>query len=483
MVLVAATAASGATAATAVPGDLESDNIVVRWNNVVLDNVRNTAIGPPMVARALAVVHTCMYDAWAAYDLLAAGTRFGGALRRPLTEHTAANKAKAMSYAAHRAAVDLFPGRKQQIDTFMRSLGYDPALEPSGSTSPEGVGATACAAVLADRHGDGSNQDAVLSPGAYSDWTGYRAVNEPMVVARPLDPATVVDPSKWQPLIHPDRSGVVRTQSFLGGHWSLVKPFATLSGSVHRPLVGPAEYGTAAYATQAAEVLELTANLDDRQKMSAQYWADGPNSETPPGHWAGLFSQFVSRRDHHTADQDVKMFFMVANAVLDAGIAAWDSKRAFESVRPITAIRYLYRGQQVRSWGGPGVGMTTVDGASWVPYQPTWFPTPPFPEFVSGHSAFSAAAAEILKSFTGSDAFGGSATIPAGSSLIEPGVVPAADVLLTWPTFSAAADEAGMSRRYGGIHFKQGDLDGRTVGRLVGVQVWLKATRCFTGIC
>ncbi len=107
--------------------------------------------------------------------------------------------------------------------------------------------------------------------------------------------------------------------------------------------------------------------------------------------------------------------------------------------------------------------------------------TPPFPEFNSGHSTFSAAGAEILKSFTGSDAFGASATVQAGSSKVEPGAVPAADVTLSWATFSDAADQAGISRRYGGIHFVQGDLRGRSGGRLVGAQVWAKALTYFNG--
>jgi hypothetical protein len=229
--------------------------------------------------------------------------------------------------------------------------------------------------------------------------------------------------------------------------------------------------------------MELSANLTDRQKVIAEYWQDGPGTVNPPGHWAGEFAQFVSRRDQHTLDEDVKMFFAVSNAVFDAGIASWDDKRTYDSVRPITAIRLLYNGQQIQSWAGPGKGTQTIDGGTWQPYQAPWFPTPPFSEYVSGHSTFSAAAAEVLKSFTGSDAFNSGATIPAGSSPFEPGVTPHATIRLAWPTFSAAADEAGISRRYGGIHFEQGDLDGRALGRQVGKKVWLKATRCFTGVC
>lgn len=107
--------------------------------------------------------------------------------------------------------------------------------------------------------------------------------------------------------------------------------------------------------------------------------------------------------------------------------------------------------------------------------------TPPFPEFISGHSTFSAAGAEILKSFAGSAAFGASATVRAGSSKVEPGAVPATDVTLSWATFSDAADQAGISRRYGGIHFVQGDLQGRSGGRLAGALVWAKALTHFNG--
>ena len=107
--------------------------------------------------------------------------------------------------------------------------------------------------------------------------------------------------------------------------------------------------------------------------------------------------------------------------------------------------------------------------------------TPAFPEYLSGHSTFSAASAEVLKAFTGSDAFGNSVVVPAGSSRIEPRQTPAQSVVLSWPTFSDAADQAGLSRRYGGIHFERGDLAGRAVGRQVGARVWEKSLTFFNG--
>jgi hypothetical protein len=175
------------------------------------------------------------------------------------------------------------------------------------------------------------------------------------------------------------------------------------------------------------------------------------------------------------------MFFALTNALLDASIAVWDCKRVFDSVRPITAIRFLMAGREIRAWGGPFKGTQTILGEQWRPYQTGAQPSPAFPEFSSGHSAFSAAAAEVLRSYTGSDAFAYSVTIKAGASGVEPGAVPAQDVTLAWSTFSEAADQAGISRRYGGIHFKEGDIQSRTMGRKIGAQAWAKARAYFAG--
>jgi hypothetical protein len=189
----------------------------------------------------------------------------------------------------------------------------------------------------------------------------------------------------------------------------------------------------------------------------------------------------VSRRDRHSVDEDAKMFLALTGALLDASIAAWDAKRAHDSVRPITAVRELYRGRTVLAWGGPGRGTRAIRGEDWLPYQPPTVVTPPFAEYVSGHSTFSAAAAEVLASVTGSQRFGLSVTIPAGSSMIEPGIVPARPVTLSFRTFAEAADQAGRSRRYGGIHFKDGDLDGRRLGTRIGANAWTKALGYFAG--
>jgi hypothetical protein len=337
---------------------------------------------------------------------------------------------------------------------------------------------------LAFRHGDGSNQLGDLHAGAYSDWTGYVSVNSASTV--PVNPALVLDPDHWQRLTYDDGATApiphIVTPSFVGAQWYLVTPFAMTAPDQFRPFVaefGPALYGSETYLQQSKDLINISANLTDEQKMIAEYWANGPRTELPPGHW-DLFGEFVSRRDHHTVDDDAKMFFALTNAIFDAGIAAWDAKRGFDSVRPITSIPYLFHGQQIKSWR-PFKGTQTFDGSLWIPYQLTTFPTPPFPEYISGHSTFSAAGAQILKLFTHSDKFGDSATFSVGSSNTEPGFTPKQEVTLSWATFTDAANQAGISRRYGGIHFELADLVGRATGRLVADQAWKKALSFIKG--
>jgi len=442
------------------------DNAVLLWNTAMLQAVGNIGSNPLFTARGLAILHTCMYDAWAAYDAVAVGTQLGGSLRQLTADHTLPNKQKAVSFAAYAALVDLFPASQKALlfDPLMGQLGY--TFEDD--SAPASVGREACDAVLEFRHGDGSNQfgdePGTPVPGTpYADYTGYV----------PSNTASILNyPDKWQPLA---TATPPFTQTFLGPHWGLVTPFALMAADQFRPRL-PALLGSNEFEGQAQEIVKLSAKLDDRTKAIAVYWADGPNTATPPGHW-NLFAQFVSRRDGHTLDEDVKMFFALGNALLDASIAVWDSKRFFDSGRPITVIRYLYAGRTIDAWGGPGAGTQPIAGETFRSY----IPTPPFPEYTSGHSAFSAASANILALFTRSTAFGASDTVLAGSSPVEPGVAPAADITLSWATFDEAANQAGMSRRYGGIHFHDGDLASRRMGRQIGSLVWTKAETYFDG--
>jgi hypothetical protein len=171
------------------------------------------------------------------------------------------------------------------------------------------------------------------------------------------------------------------------------------------------------------------------------------------------------------------MFFALTNAILDASIATWEAKRFYDYVRPITAIRWLFEGHRIEGWRGPGFGVGLIDGERWTPFQRSTFPTPPFPEYTSGHSAFSMAAATVLKAFTQSDDFGG-VYIQTSALAAEPDVSEL-PVILKWPTFTSAAIEAGESRLFGGIHFHHGNAEGLELGRKVGELAWAKANTFF----
>jgi hypothetical protein len=342
-------------------------SIVIEWNEAFLQGVRDSKLGPPMVARALAVGHTCMYEAWAAYDHKAVGILLGGALRQPPARRSLANKERAISFAAYRAAADLFPASKSSVfDPLMQRLGYDPGDLSADTSTATGIGNLAATAVLDFRHRDGANQlgdEPGGVPGMpYSDYTGYAPVNGPMDIRVPFDPTLVQDPNAWQPLRYLDASGNVVTPAFVGAQWQRVTPFALGSPSQLRSANGPARYGSVEYRAQAQALLELSSDLNDERKMIAEYWADGPHSELPPGHW-NLFAQFVSRRDQHGADErgvnrDVKLFFALTNAIFDAGICAWDNKCQFNSVR---RSRPSATFSAARGWA-PGAARTKARG-------------------------------------------------------------------------------------------------------------------------
>jgi hypothetical protein len=493
--------------------------VVVHWNEATLEEIRRAVprvMGPPMAARALAITHTCMYDAWAAYDRTAVGTRLGEALRRPARERTRANKAVAISVAAHRclgnlfAQPNVFPGVPSvaasvaavharldaalttALDTYV-SYGDDEELAAAVT-----VGEAAAQAVIEFRARDGANQYAD-EPGtpagvstAYGDYTGYHPINPLMAFCQPTmtvdqcygsRPMVIIDPSVWQPLVGPTGA----TQTFIGSHFELVVPFALRSAHqfdhLRRADTPDVQKNPRQYRENVEEVLRYSASLDDDRKLIVEYWADGPASELPPGHW-GLFAQFVSQRDRHTVDEDVKMFFAMHNASFDAGIVAWHFKRLYDGVRPITAVRYLMQGTLVRAWGGPGQGIKDIPGETWSPYNPGSNLTPAFPGYISGHSTFSAASAEVLRQFTGRDRFDFSTVVPKGFGRAEDPVthpIPPVDTVVSYRTFSEAAEAAALSRILGGIHFMDDNTTGLLLGRLIGRQAWEKALTYFDG--
>ena len=449
---------------TVSPLVMPGNDAVLQWNAVLTASLAATATDPTVSSRAISMVYEAVYNAWAAYHPYASFT-LAGLGRKPVAEFTLGNKVLAISQAARDVLVDLFPTQRPRIDAALLRI---TAGQPLGPVAAAAVlaGKTTAAALLKFRHADGSNQLGDLVPGAYADYTGYKPVNTPDLL---------VDPTRWQPLRIVNLQNQLVVQKFLSPHWGKVKSFALPSGSALRPDLG----APAPTAAELAEMVDLSAALTDTTKAIVDYWAANPGSVTPAGMWTQT-AQIVSARDGNTLDDDVKMYFALGQAVLDAGIACWDAKRAFDSVRPITAVRYYLRGRTIRSWGGPGLGAVTMKGENWKPYQRAIRPSPNFPEFPSGHSTFSAASAAVLAGLRGSDKIDLSFVFPARAVPFDP-TVPARDVVQTFSTLSAAADAAGFSRRLGGIHFQRGDLAGRAIGRQVGALVLARCQQLFEG--
>lgn len=444
--------------------------LVLRWNQLTLDAIKYTKTSPPLAARALAMVHTAIYDAWSVYDESMISTHTARYIK--ITEEkdcTKENKLKAFSFAAYRVLMELFwlclpPQNKNMFRDFMCDLGYDPQDTSIDRYQPSGIGNLVGRLVIEDRAGDGSNGYGTLHMPSWSDYTVYVPVNT-------WD--HVKDLDHWQPLRTEGPPGEFKIQTFLVPHWGLVRPFGLAYNWQFRP-APPFKKHQGQFKEQVKETLSISAGLTDRQKAIAEYWADGPGTYTPPGHWCEI-AQFVADACKFATYDCVKLFFALCNALLDASIGCWESKHQYNSARPITAVRELYKGRDVQAWGGPHKGTQTIKGECWQSY----IATPPFPEHVSGHSTFSQTAATILQCYTGSDNFGGCTIIEKGSSIIEKGTTPKQDITLEWATFTEAAEQAGMSRLYGGIHFGKANQDGQQLGKDIGKAAWERALLYF----
>lgn len=278
----------------------------------------------------------------------------------------------------------------------------------------------------------------------------------------------------------------------------------------------------------------------DFTRALTEFWADGPSSETPPGHWNSIanhvsddMTEFRIGGSGPSVDRlewDVKLYFALNGALHDAACAAWSVKRHYNGWRPISAIRYcgglgqssdpskpsyhasglplvpdlieLVTEDTVASGRHPGLtpgkiavyswpgqpeipaeqtsGVKWVHAEDWMTYQKKTFVTPGFPGYISGHSTFSRSAAEVMTAITGTKWFPhglGTYTLP--SLVNEMG--PTQPVTLQWASYYDAADQVGLSRIWGGIHPPADDVAGRLVGSQVGQSAWNLAKRIFDG--
>ena len=454
------------------------------------DAIRNKP-RPTILSRTDAIILTAMYDAWAAYDDKALGTRLGAKLRRPKAERTQANKEKAIAYAAYRTLLFVYPEDGEWIRGQMKAKGFDPDEASTDAKTAAGVGNVAAKAVIDYRAHDGANQLGDEKGGSgkpYADYTGYQPVNTP---------DKIVDPLRWTPIAFADGKGGSVTPGFLTPQWGKVKPVALERGDQFRP-PEPPQWGSDKLNRDIEEAVRVNANLTLEQKAIVEFMREGPRSTGQSGHWL-QFAQDVSRRDGNTLDQDIKLFFVVGNVVMDAFIACWESKRYYDTSRPYWWARSYYKGKKIDAWLGPGKGFGKIAGENWLPFSPDTFITPPFPGYVSGHATASGAASRMLELFTGSDRYEAVAFQQAGALTGEgaftvaqmqarDGIVPVASaapeakiVRLSLPSFTATAEMAALSRLWGGFHIRTDNEEGLILGRKVAMYSWPKYQALFDG--
>ncbi|TVQ43897.1 MAG: PEP-CTERM sorting domain-containing protein [Gloeocapsa sp. DLM2.Bin57] len=454
---------------------VQATTVVRDWVQQALNAVKRnpSTTGPTIASRAYGILSTAMYDAWSAYEEVPISTTLGDDLQRPQSENNPENKAKTMSFAAYRVLTALFPSEQAEFANLMTQYGYNPHDLTKDITTPEGIGNVVAETLMEFRRNDASNQ--------LSNYVPVNTPNHP------------VDITRWTPEHVPIDNFESSLQEYLTPHWGEVIPFGLENGSQFRP--NPPEPflldnqasadlinqtitrrdGTVVeispdlvgidinpnFIAQAEQVVEISQNLTDEQKAIAEFWEDGGGTYYPPGHWLE-FGLEIAQRNNHSLDQDILLFFPLSNALFDTGIATWEAKLYYDYARPVRVIRDLAR-----------LGLIDESQIDFVTYQdPFGDPSPPFPEYTSGHSGFSAAGAQVLRLFTGSDYLGVGVTIE--DSRFFPGSF-RQPVSLYWETFTDAEIEAGISRLYGGIHFEQGNLDGGVLGRQVGETVWSKS--------
>ncbi len=380
-------------------------DVVTDWNAIALQAIRADRTPPPKASRGLAILHASIFDSV-------------NGIRRTYTPYrvisqvpASASEDAAAAAAAHAVLVSLYPAQRANFDAaYAAQLGAlrDSPQRRSGVAWGESVAAS----LLAERANDGSAN----------------------VVAPPV--ASVV--GDWVPT-------PPSFPAYLLPQWGQVTPFAITHSSQFRPS-GPPALDSDKYATDFNEVKMLGAAVRSTrtadQTEIARFWADGAGTETPPGHWNHIAQQIAAARGN-TLEQNARLFALLNLAMADAGICAWDAKFTYHNWRPVTAIR------NADLDGNP----LTEPDAAWS----SMLVTPPFPDYCSGHSTFSAAAATVLGMFYGTD----NVSFVTGSDFL-PGV------FRSFNSFSAAAVEAGDSRVYGGIHFRFASEDGLAGGLLIG---------------
>jgi hypothetical protein len=381
---------------------------VLEWNEVAVEATRVARLSPPAQTRALAMVQGAVFDA-------VNGIQRGYAPY--LVDRHAARWASAeasAATAAHDVLVGLLPTQQATLDT---ALASSLATVPDGPAEDAGVafGKLVAQRMLAERADDGSTDVVTYVPGT--------------------------DPDDWQPT-PPGFAPPLTPQ------WATLQTFAINSPDQFRPGPPPAlnspEF-TAAFNEVKAIGASNSATRTAEQTEIARYWAGPSGTVQPPGHWNRIARE-VGEAQGNTLAENARMLALLDISMADALIASWDAKFAYNYVRPVTAIRN----------GDNDPNPDTAGDAAWSPL----LTTPGHPSYMSAHSSISSAAATALAGFFGTDsiAFSDTAELTPGGT----------QVTRSFDGFWDAAQEAGASRIYGGIHWSFDNQAGLQTGHSIG---------------
>jgi hypothetical protein len=386
-------------------------DVVLDWNTTLLDAIRADGTAPPKAARAMALVHISMFDA--VNGIL---PDYSSYLVTNAAPNGASPEAAAVQ-AAYTVLSFLYPAQLARFDA-ARTASLAGIADGTAETSGIRWGEQVAQAILAARANDHATDTATFSAPSGANWW----IPTPPAYATSLLP-----------------------------NWPTVTPWCMSRGDQFRSAAPPSP-NSAAYAEAFREVKELgrvdSASRSAEQTQIALFWADGPGTATPPGHWLAI-AQSLSRQRSLSLSQNARLFALLSLTLADAAIVAWDTKYAYSNWRPITGI------QHADTDGNPA---TDAD-AAWTPL----LATPPFPSYTSGHSTFSSSGARLLAHFFGSDSLAFSTTSDG-----LPGVT------RSFNRLSDAAEEAGQSRIYGGIHWQFDNRTGLSNGRALADDVFFR---------
>lgn len=440
------------------------------WANALIDIYISTGLPPPVNTRGSGLTFEAMYNAWAAFEephnaRMSLELPALQALQDAQSSATDSPEARvaAVSYAAFTVLSNVFSSQTSIIaQALYDSANNLPELssQPSLVLRAQDLGNSIGRIIIDHHYNDGANQI-----GNYADTTGFVASNvfnlDDDSVNQVVWDAADGSGKKWLPL---RVNGV--TQTAFVPHWGRVRPMVMGHGTIHR-----ANLRLAPTQAEVDEVLSYSANLTDERKAIAEYFARGPGTESPPGQWLGV-ARDISQVDNNSLARDIKLFYAVGAAMMDAGIATWDTKYHYQSIRNIAQIRNQYRGTYIDAWAGPGVaGNANILGNTWISYGPMTDQSPPFPELVSGHSTFGAAAMGVVAALRGSDQFTYNVVFEANTIAHDPGF-PSANVNLNYANLTYLVRDAGLSRLYKGIHFAQGNDQGQELGHTIAIRVY-----------